>query len=96
MQVRRPDGASVFHNHGLTGHFAVTAEEVGVHSVCIMNNATEARAVTLNVKTALEVEDHGEAAPPGRALASRMSLVCAQARWRRRSTWRRSRRSSTA
>ena len=41
-----------------TGHFAVTAQREGPHRVCVSNNATTTRGVTLNLRTALEVADH--------------------------------------
>ena len=48
---------SVFRKEGhVDGHFAVTAKIGGLHRVCLSNNASEARGVTLNIKTALAVD----------------------------------------
>ena len=59
VEISGPDGASLFlkRDH-LEGHFAVTAQHAGLHKVCVSNDASEARQVTLNLKTALEVADH--------------------------------------
>ena len=61
-RVVAPDGAVVFSNKETEGHFSVTAQATGLHQVCVLNNATIDRQVTLNVKTALEVEDHAAVA----------------------------------
>ena len=58
VEISGPDGASLFLRREREGHFALTAAHAGLHEVCIHNNASAARAVTLNLKTALEVEDH--------------------------------------
>jgi len=58
VQIFSPNGNRAFINREASGHFAVTAQETGTHKVCIANNATEARAVQLNLKMALEVEHH--------------------------------------
>ena len=58
VQIFAPNGNRAFINREASGHFAVTAQETGTHKVCIANNATEARAVQLNLKMALEVEHH--------------------------------------
>ena len=57
-----PDGTELFSNKEAEGHFSVTALATGLHQVCVLNNATIDRQVTLNVKTALEVEDHAAVA----------------------------------
>ena len=61
-RVIAPDGTELFSNKEAEGHFSVTALATGLHQVCVLNNATIDRQVTLNVKTALEVEDHAAVA----------------------------------
>ena len=58
VEVRVPSGQAVFVNKERMGHFAVTAQATGVHRVCFQSNASEMRTVSLNLKTALEVDDH--------------------------------------
>ena len=62
VRVRAPDGNAVFSNEERHGHFAVTARAAGVHRICFESSAPSARTVALNLKTALEVEDHGTVA----------------------------------
>ena len=42
----------------LSGHFAVTAQTAGIHLICVRSHADAPRMVTLNLKIALEVENH--------------------------------------
>ena len=58
VQVRVPGGQAVFVHQEPKGHFAVTAQLTGEHRVCFQSNATEIRTVSLNLKTALEVDNH--------------------------------------
>ena len=57
-QVRAPDGTVLFENKHASGHFSVTAVAAGQHHICVRNEGTEAREVGLNVKQAVEVDDH--------------------------------------
>jgi len=57
-QVRAPDGTVLFENKHASGHFSVTAAAAGQHHICVRNEGTEAREVGLNVKQAVEVDDH--------------------------------------
>ena len=56
IAIDGPDGAQLFTKRELHGHFAVTAQHAGLHRVCLTNNASAARAATVNLKTALEVD----------------------------------------
>ena len=56
IAIDGPDGAQLFTKRELHGHFAVTAQHAGLHRVCLTNNASVARAATVNLKTALEVD----------------------------------------
>ena len=58
VRIFGPDGKTEFTNDHLRGHFAVTAQAVGVHRICVESNASEARTVTINIKMALQVESH--------------------------------------
>ncbi|KAL1526059.1 hypothetical protein AB1Y20_020880 [Prymnesium parvum] len=62
LTIRSPFDAIVFEKHDASGHFAITAAVNGVHRVCIFNNATSPRRMTINIKTALEVSDHSTVA----------------------------------
>ena len=53
---RRSGRRAAFQKRELHGHFAVTAQHAGLHRVCLTNNASVARAATVNLKTALEVD----------------------------------------
>ena len=58
VRIVRPDGATAFTNAELTGHFAVSALSAGKHRICVQSNASHTRTVTINLKMALEFEDH--------------------------------------
>jgi len=58
MRVLGPDTVTLFESTEVRGHFAVTAKENGLHSLCMTNGDESARETTLHIKTALEVEDH--------------------------------------
>ena len=59
VTIMGPDGITVFLKRQVAeGHFAITAKSAGLHKVCVSSNTTAPRAVTLNIKTALEVADH--------------------------------------
>ena len=59
IEITAPDGSSLFKKTESSGHFAITATHQGLHKVCVTNhNATGPRSCSLNLKTALEVEDH--------------------------------------
>ena len=58
LEIFDPEGGRVFLKRELEGHFAVTAQRAGLHRVCVTNNATVARSVSLNTKTALVVANH--------------------------------------
>lgn len=58
VQVRSPDKSVLFHNSQPEGHFSVTAAAAGQHHICVRNEGTAAREVILNVKQAVEVDDH--------------------------------------
>ena len=59
VEITGPDGASLFKKFESSGHFAITAAHDGLHKVCVTShNTTGPRPCTLNLKTALEVEDH--------------------------------------
>lgn len=60
--ILSPSNVVVFEKHDASGHFAVTAQQEGVHRVCVHNNDTEKRDVTISIKTALEVADHASVA----------------------------------
>ena len=50
-----------FHKLNLqSGHFAVSAQHAGMHYVCVKSNAP--CMATLNLRTALEVDDHSTVA----------------------------------
>ena len=59
MEVRNPAKRALWSSETDGGHFSVTAEQSGLHAVCVTNSGGEKRDVTLSMKTALEVEDHG-------------------------------------
>ncbi len=58
LAVKGPGGGVLYQTSQPTGHFAVTAAAAGAHSVCVTNGLAERRAVSLNMRTALEVDDH--------------------------------------
>jgi len=60
--ILSPSNAVIFEKHDHTGHFAVTAQHEGLHRVCVHNNETHKRDVTITIKTALEVSDHASVA----------------------------------
>ena len=60
--ILSPSEKVIFEKHDATGHFAVTAQHEGLHRVCVHNNETSKRDVTITIKTALEVTDHASVA----------------------------------
>jgi len=58
LTVRSANGATLFESAEPSGHFAVAAQEIGVHNVCVKNGDDGDRQVSLMLRTALEVEDH--------------------------------------
>uniref|UniRef100_A0A7S0Q8I2 GOLD domain-containing protein n=1 Tax=Coccolithus braarudii TaxID=221442 RepID=A0A7S0Q8I2_9EUKA len=59
VALRSPKGGTLFESGEPSGHFAVTALDHGLHSVCVKNSDGGDRQVSISMKTALEVEDHG-------------------------------------
>lgn len=57
-QVRAPSGNVLFEKKDPAGHFSVTATVAGEHHICVRNEGTSVHEVSLNVKQAVEVDDH--------------------------------------
>jgi len=61
VEVMSQTGNVSFHKLNLqSGHFAVSAQHAGMHYVCVKSNAP--CMATLNLRTALEVDDHSTVA----------------------------------
>lgn len=58
LTIRSPADTVVFEKHDASGHFAITTSENGVHRVCILNNDTTARLMTINIKVRSKYGDH--------------------------------------
>ena len=58
LKILDPSGSVAFSNSELTGHFAVHAHSAGMHKICVSNSAGEERKVMINIRLALQVDDH--------------------------------------
>ena len=58
LKILDPSGSLAFSNSELTGHFAVHAQSAGMHKICVSNSAGEERKVMINIRLALQVDDH--------------------------------------
>ena len=55
---RRGESPPLFESTDAQGHFSVVAQGDGAHQVCVLNGETPQRSVKLQMRTAVEVDNH--------------------------------------